>query len=49
MDYTQREYKVLFFGWGDIIAKIGGLRSAIMPVIEFFTPLLIVYFLVQLS
>lgn len=48
-DFTQREYLIRFTTFGDMFAKIGGLRAAIMPIINLFMPFLILYFLVSLA
>ena len=48
-DFTQREYKYKYFDLDDIVAKIGGLRASIMPILNFFMPLVILYFLIELS
>lgn len=48
-DFTQREYTIKFFDFWDILAKIGGLRAAIFPFFMFFMPLLVLYFLIELS
>ena len=48
-DFTQREYTLKFYDFGDILAKIGGLRASIMPFFLFFAPLLVLYFLIELA
>lgn len=47
-DFTHRRYTISYITWGDVLSKIGGLRSAILPFIDFFIPLLVLHFLVQL-
>ena len=35
--------------YDDIISHLGGIKSAITPLLAFLTPLLVMYFLVKLS
>lgn len=48
-DFTQREYTLKFYTFDDILAKVGGLRASIMPILAFFAPLLVLYFLFELA
>lgn len=48
-DFTQREYTVTFITFWDIFAEIGGLKAAIMPLVQLFVPFWILFFLISLS
>lgn len=47
-DFTHKRYTISYVTWSDVLSKIGGLRSVILPFIEFFIPLLMLLFLVEL-
>ena len=47
-DFTHRRYTFYYFTFSDVISKMGGLRSVILPVFDFVIPLLVLYFLVEL-
>lgn len=48
-DFTQRVYKVDYFNAFDLLAKIGGLRSSVMPVILLLIPWIALNFLQRLG
>lgn len=47
--FTERVFEIEFYEWGDILSKLGGLRSSILPIIYYFMPLLSMHFLWRLS
>lgn len=47
-DFTHRRYTISYVTWGDVLAKIGGLRAVIEPFVAFFVPLLTLTFLMAL-
>ena len=49
VDYTKTVLTYQYNGYGDIFAKLGGLRAAIMPIVGLFTPFTAFYFLFTLA
>ena len=45
IDYTQQIEVYHFIGYADVIAKLGGMRAALVPAFSFLVPLAILYFL----
>ena len=48
-DFTERQYTLKFVGFSDILAKVGGMRSSVLPIIGLLLPLLGLYFLMALA
>ena len=48
-DFTERIYDLHYFGWMDILSKIGGLRASILPLFGYLLPLLTLHFLWTLA
>lgn len=48
-DFTERIYDLHYFGWMDILSKIGGLRASILPLFGYLIPLLTLHFLWTLA
>ena len=44
-DYTQRIYDVHYYGFMDVLSKLGGLRASILPILGYFLPFLTLHFL----
>ena len=48
-EFTKRIYNIYYFKWFDILSKIGGLRSSIIPMIGYVMPFVILHFLIKLA
>lgn len=48
-DFTEREFVIHFFGYADILSKIGGLTASFRPMLAFAAPVFIILFLFTLS
>lgn len=48
-DFTERIYKVHFYGIMDMLSQIGGLRASLLPILGFFAPLFTAHFLYSLA
>lgn len=48
MNFVERQYILNFFTFGDIMAKLGGLKSSIMPILGEFGPFFVLFFLLSL-
>ena len=48
-DFTERRYIIKYFGYADILSKIGGLSASIRPVLAAIAPLYIVLYLRTLA
>jgi len=49
MNFVERRYILKYFTVFDIMAKIGGFRASIMPIVGEFAPFFVLAFLVQLA
>ena len=49
MNFVERQFIINFYTFGDILAKLGGLRASIMPIIGQLTPLFILFFLLSVA
>lgn len=48
-DFTQRIYDIRFYGWLDIMSKLGGLWASVLPIMNWIFPLFMLHFLHELS
>ena len=48
-DFTERIYDIQYYGVMDVLAKLGGLRASILPMIGYIVPLLTLHFLYSLA
>lgn len=48
-DFVERIYNIEYFGLMDIMSKLGGLRSSILPIIGYLMPLFALHFLWSLA
>ena len=48
-DFTERIYDIQYYGILDVLAKLGGLRASILPIVGYFAPLLTLHFLYTLG
>ena len=48
-DFTERIYEVQYYGLMDLLAKLGGLRASIAPMLGYIAPLLTLHFLYTLA
>ena len=48
-EFTDRIYRIHFYGLMDMLSEIGGLKASLEPLIGLFTPLFIASFLYQLA
>ena len=48
-DFTEREFLIRYFGYADILAKIGGLTASLRPILGFVAPIFIINYLITLS
>lgn len=48
-DFTVREFYIKYFGYMDIISKIGGINGFVMPMIAGFAPVIALAYLYDLS
>jgi hypothetical protein len=49
MNFVERRYILRYFTVFDIMAKIGGFRASVMPIVGEFAPFFVLFFLVKLS
>ena len=49
IDYQRTIQTIKFFGYADMLAKLGGLKSILGPVFSILTPLFVLAFLMELS
>lgn len=49
MKFVERQYILNYYTLGDLLSKVGGLRASIMPIIGYFSPLFVLYFLLELA
>ena len=49
IDYNRRVETYMYITYSDMIAKIGGIKSAISPIFNLMIPFLAICFLIQLS
>ena len=48
-DFNQRKTVQNYYGFSDLLAKVGGYRASLQPIFQLFTPIFIIGFLIQLS
>ena len=48
-DFTEVQYTIKYFGFADILSKIGGIIASLNPVMHLITPMLIIFYLSKLS
>lgn len=48
-DFTERQFEIKFFGYMDILAKIGGINGFVMPIVAYCAPILCMLYLYELS
>ena len=48
-DFTEREFIIRYFGYADILSKIGGLTASLRPILAFSAPVFVVVYLYTLS
>ena len=48
-EFTERKYIISYFGYMDILSKIGGLAASISPVLGMIAPAFILFYLHSLS
>ena len=48
-DFTERVYFLKYFGFVDILAKLGGLYASILPIVGYFIPLFMLHFLYSIA
>ena len=48
-DFTERIYDVHYYSFLDILSQLGGLRASILPILQYFMPLLTLHFLWKLA
>ena len=48
-EFTERIYKIHFYGFLDLLSTIGGLRASLEPIFELALPLFIGHFLYSLA
>jgi len=48
-EFTERNYIINYFGYMDILSKIGGISASISPVLGFCAPAFILFYLHSLS
>tara|TARA_B110000285_G_C14740922_1_gene430725 strand:- start:47 stop:328 length:282 start_codon:yes stop_codon:yes gene_type:complete len=44
-DFTEREFIIHFFGYADILSKIGGLTASFRPMLAVAAPMFILFYL----
>jgi hypothetical protein len=49
MNFVERQYILHFYSFGDIMAKLGGFRASIMPIVDWFGPFFVLFFLMSLA
>ena len=49
LDFTERQYTIKYYGIADILAKVGGMKASVLPIINSLLPLLAFYFLYCLA
>lgn len=48
-DFTEVQYTIKYFGFADIMSKIGGIVASLNPVMGILAPMLIIFYLSTLS
>ena len=48
-DFTEVEYLIKYFGFADIMSKIGGIVASLNPLMALLAPMLIIFYLSTLS
>jgi hypothetical protein len=48
-DFTEREFIIRYYGYADILGKIGGLTASFRPLLEAAAPIFILFYLFTLS
>lgn len=48
-DFTERQYTIEYVGINDVLSRVGGMRSSVLPIIALLVPYVSLYFLVLLA
>jgi hypothetical protein len=48
-EFTERQYTLNYFGFKDILATVGGMRSSVLPIIGLLLPFLGLWFLMLIA
>lgn len=48
-EFTERMYKISYFGYMDILSKIGGINASVTPLLGMIAPAFIIFYLHSLS
>jgi hypothetical protein len=48
-EFTEVEYTIKYFGYADIIGKIGGIAASLAPILGIFAPMFILFYLSTLG
>ena len=48
-EFTEVQYTIKYFGFADILGKIGGIIASLKPILEIIAPWLIILYLTTLA